>query len=275
MSLVVQELVMVKTFALEAEHQLERDDDFGNGLAVSLAQDGVELLLRVVVRERAIAVEPRAGLDKLIAAIDKAAISDAEKVPHVARIEDLNKARVAFKHAGIAPGRSDATRLVRFGFEFLETSFPRYFALEYRSISLAHQVRSEEIQRLLLEAERLMTDADHGGAMVKAAEAVSHLDGKLSNLFPPTSRANVFGDNNPGILNYMNGLRLMALAGLIGYDPRALMRFRGLAPSVLRGVTGSSQIIFNGPPSQYTAEHAAFAVGFAIDFALAVQKRLG
>jgi hypothetical protein len=45
----MQELVLVKGFAVEAERQLERGDDFGNGLAVSLAQDAAELLLRIVV----------------------------------------------------------------------------------------------------------------------------------------------------------------------------------------------------------------------------------
>lgn len=271
---VMQELVLVKAFAAEAEHQLERDDDFGNGLAVSLAQDAVELILRIVVRERPIAVEQRAGLDKLITAIDRAAQKDDDKVPHMARIEDLNKARVGFKHAGTAPSRQDAVRLVRFGAEFLEVAFPRFFSIEYRAVSMAHQIRRDEVQKRILEAERLLAEGMFHDAVVEAADAVSVVEQTLGNLLPPVSKANVLGDNDPAMVNYMNGLRLVALAGLVGYDPRALMRFRALAPTVLRGTAGSRQVLLKGPPSQYTSEHADFAVKFATDFALAVQKKL-
>lgn len=269
------DLVLVKTFALEAERQLQRDDDFGNGLAVSLAQDAVELLLRIVVRERHLTIEPRAGLEKLVAAVDKAAASSQEKVPHAARLEDLNKARVSFKHSGHCPTRGDATKLVRYGFEFLEESFPRFFAMEYRSVSLANQVKNPNVRDALLEAERRVAAEDWQAAVVEAAKAFAHVESSLTSFFPPTSRANVLGDNNPGVVNYLNGLRLVALAGLVGFDPRELMRFRGVAPSVLNGWDGlPPQIVFNGPP-QYTGEHAAFCMKFVLDMAVAVQRRLG
>lgn len=271
---VIQELVLVKEFADEAERQLEREDDFGNGLAVSVAQDSVELLMRIVVRERGLAIEPRAGLDRLVAAIDKAATGDDERVPHVARIEDLNKARVSFKHAGTAPSRPNALRLVRFAVEFLEVACPRFFGVEYRSISIVHQVRSDETRRFLVEAERLLTAGEYRDAMIEAADAVRVVESQLGSLFPSMSRANVTGDNNPGLINYMNGLRLISLGALVGYDPRALMRFRALAPHVSRSMSGQRFVTFSGPPD-YTVEHASFAVGFAIDFSLAVQKRLG
>jgi hypothetical protein len=227
------------------------------------------------VRERSIAVEQRAGLDKLVAAIDKAASGEDGKVPHLARIEDLNKARVGFKHAGTAPARVDAERLVRFGVEFLEVAFPRFFAVEYRLVSVAYQVRAAEVRGHLLEAERCLREGAFYDAIVEAADAVSGVEQVLGNVLPPVSRANIVGDNDPGVINYLNGLRLISLAGLVGYDPRALMRFRGLAPTVLRGVGGSRQVLLNGPPNQYRAEHADFAIKFATDFALAVQKRLG
>ena len=48
----MQQLVLVKQLAQEAERQLARKDDFGNGLAVSLSQDAVELLLREILRSK-------------------------------------------------------------------------------------------------------------------------------------------------------------------------------------------------------------------------------
>lgn len=275
MSHVVQELVFVKGFLIEAERQLQRGDDFGDGLAVSLAQDAAELLLRLVVRERGITIEPSAGLNKLIAAINKAAATESDSVPHLARIEDLNKARVNFKHAGICPSHSDATRLVRFGLEFLEVGFPRFFEIEYRAISLVHQIHDVAVQQFLLEAEVSMKTEDWREAVVAAAKAELQVEAALARLFPPTSGAGLRDGNDAGVVNYLNGLRLIALAGLIGYDPRDLMRFRALAPRVNGGYSGHPpQIVFTGI-FHFTRDDAEFCFKFAVDFALAVQRRLG
>lgn len=79
-------------------------------------------------------VPARATLDQMADAIDKHVSPQIGVVPHRARVEDLNKARVALKHSGMAPSREDTTRLVRYGVEFLETASPQYFGVEYRSI---------------------------------------------------------------------------------------------------------------------------------------------
>ncbi|SIT47331.1 hypothetical protein BN2476_560110 [Paraburkholderia piptadeniae] len=52
-------------------------------------------------------------------AIDRAAKSDHMKIPFKAKILELNKARVAFKRYGLAPGITASRRLVAYVSDFL------------------------------------------------------------------------------------------------------------------------------------------------------------
>ena len=274
MSHVVSELMLVKDFIAEAERQLDKSTDFGNGNAVSLAQDAIELLLRIVVRERGIPVDAKAGLEKLTAAIDKAATKDEERVPHAARVEDLNKARVGFKHAGIAPSRSDAIRLIRWGLEFLEVAFLRFFAIEFRQVSIAHQIRSAEIRALLLEAEARLSQGQYLESLIEAADAVNQTNAGLGALLPPISRQLESKVSIPIVTDYMKGLRLATLAALVGFDPRELARFKAVAPGVLRNEAGSRLAISPKGSGHPTEAEAQFGLKFATEFALAVQTKL-
>lgn len=117
---------------------------------------------------------------------------------------------------------------------------------------MAHQIRSDEVQKRILEAERLVAEGMFHDAVVEAADAVSVVEQTLGNLLPPVSKANVLGDNDPAMVNYMNGLRLVALAGLVGYDPRALMRFQCSRANGLARDRRSRQVLLKGPPPRST-----------------------
>lgn len=149
---------------------LARDTPFGDGQAVSLMQDAVELLIREVVRSDHIEVPTRPTLDQMADAISKAAVDESGKVPHRTRIDDLNKARIGFKHSGTAPSRDDARRLVRYGIEFLEVVVPRFFNIEYRRISLIHSIKSSEVLTLLESAQVAASEGRFNDAMADASE---------------------------------------------------------------------------------------------------------
>lgn len=271
-----QQLVLVKQLAEEAERQLAREDDFGNGLAVSLTQDAIELLIRIAVRTFDVDVPARATMDQMADAIGKS--DEARAVPHRARIEEVNKARVGFKHSGTAPGRADAMRLVRFGVEFLEVACPRFFGIEYRDLSLAHSIRSEEVRALLLAAEKYQSEGQYREAMIEAAYAVRAVEAKLERLMPsPPAPVRSAGDNEPALRSlqqYLRGLRLLSLAALAGFDARALVGFQSMAPNVSMSAAGERSTILHGPVT-YSEEQVTFAVKFAVAFAAAVQSRIG
>ncbi len=272
------QLAIVRLLAEEAERQLGREDDFGHGLAVSLSQDAAELLVRVYVRTKNLSIkEKRPTLEQMMDAIDAVA-QPGEGVPHRQRVDDLNKARVAFKHTGLCPSRADAERLVRYGVEFLEVAIPRFFGIPSRRVFLAYGVRSERIRAALVQAEEALLADQHAEAMVEAADAVSLADAPLRTLLPALPRVPAMrelgGPQMQILTDYAAGLRQVALAGLVGFDIRDLLRFRKLAPHVSHSLSGQRQVI-DQRLGQYTQDEAEFAVRFATQFALAVQRKLG
>ena len=272
------QLVLVKQFADEADRMLGRKSAFGDGQAVSLMQDAVELLIRAVARNLNVEVQARATLDQMVDAIGKVASDEFGKIPHRARIEDLNKARVGFKHSGTAPSSEDARRLVRYGVEFLEVAVPRFFDVEYRRISLAQSIRSAEILALLQRAEIAALEGRFNDAMVETSDAVGVVERSLSQVMPlpttPIRAPGVDGQAIEHLLKYLIGLRNVSIAAMMQFDLRDLMKFRQTAPRVSGSGPTRRQAVFNGP-MQYTAEQAESAIAFAISFALAVESRIG
>lgn len=273
MTVEAPQLVLIRQLADEATHQLGRGDDFGNGLSVSLMQDAVELLVRVVVRTRGIEVSGRATWDQMADAIGKDAVDESGKVPHRARLEDLNKARVAFKHTGTAPSKADARRLVRFGLEFLEVAVPRFMDIEYGKISLSIAVHNDEVRQLLQRAEKLLQEGAWRDAVIEATDAVNRAEVPTRTLLPPASSLSHLQGGSPGLVAYLDRVRLTSVASLIDIDPVELLIFRHIAPSVHRSMTGDRSVTLTH--SAYTEENARSAVEFATKFALAVERRFG
>lgn len=273
MTVEAPQLVLVRQLANEADRQLERDDDFGHGLAVSLMQDAVELLIRIVIRTRSIEVPARATWEQMADAISKSASNDDGKVPHRARLEDLNKARVAFKHSGTAPSKADAHRLVRFGLEFLEVAVPRLMGIEYGHISLCAAVRNEEVRALLVQAETMLAEGRWQDATIEAADAVKLSEAALHTLLPKASSISGMRDEYSGLAPYLDRLRLLAVGALVNIDPIELLVFQAIVPSVHRSATGLRSVV--STRTHASQEEAEGAVEFATHFALAVERRFG
>jgi len=273
MTVEAPQLILVRQLADEADRQLERDDDFGHGLAVSLMQDAVELLIRIVVRTRSIDVQARATWEQMADAISKTSDDEGGRVPHRARLEDLNKARVAFKHSGTSPSKSDAHRLVRFGLEFLEVAVPRFMGLEYTQISLCAAVRNDEVRALLVLAETMLAEERWGDAMVEAADAVKCSEVALHALLPMAASIAGMRETYSGLAPYLDRLRLLAVGALVNIDPVELVVFQGIVPSVSKAASGKRYVMSSR--THTSREEAEGAVEFAVHFALAVERRFG
>jgi len=236
-------------------------------------QDAVELLIRIAVRTRGIEVPARATWEQMADAISKAAADENGKVPHRARLEDLNKARVAFKHSGTSPSRADAQRLVRFGLEFLEAAAPRLVGIEYEQISLIAAVQNDEVRELLMEAEGHLKAARWQDAMVEAADAFGRSEATLHTLLPAASSISGMRDEYRGLAPYLDRLRLLAVGALVNIDPVELLVFQAIVPSVSRSTSGKRYVRITRMHA--SEEEAKGAVDFAVQFALAVNRRFG
>lgn len=271
----VQQLSLAKQFADDADRQLSRQDDYGNGQAVSLTQDAIELIVRAACRHRQVPnIADKATLDDMIKKLDEAEQQAGRPpTPHVTRIRDVTVTRNAFKHRGIAVTPADAQRLVRYGVDFAEAAVPQFFGLGWASLSLADAIRDEDVRQAVKLAESHLAESRHQEALVEAVAAVKLLERFLERLMPLAVWRAEF-DSNRSTTHYLNGLRLVSLAALIQLDLRALLRFQSLGVNVFTSAAGTRQVV-NTRGQDATPEEAVFAVVFARDFALSVQARLG
>lgn len=268
----LQQLVLAKQFLTEAEEHLLREDDYGNGQAVSLAQDSVELLMRAAARHHSVPLKPKDGFSGIVEALAVAPAKGIPALPQQARLEDLNKSRINFKHYGTAPSAADARRLVGYATIFAEEACDRYFELSWSGLSLADAIRSDEIRQRVKRAEQALHDRDLREAVIEAADAVHDVERQLSSLLPRAQWRGEF-DNNRGTVDYLNALRLVSLAALVNVDLVALLRFQQIGVQVVRTAGGRRHVNFSKTTAD-SEESATFAVAFARDFALAVQAKL-
>lgn len=283
------QIVLCRSLYMEAEAHLSRNGAVHAGLAVSIAQDAVELFLRAIIKSNP---QPNSKVPEEFAKcmdyIDTLAGSDDDRrVPFRARMNELNKARVNFKHYGLVPDRADVRRLLSYAQDFFETATPRFFSKEFSAVSMADMVLLPEAQKRLKRAEEcLMTDG-WGRALGYSAEAVDWVTNQL--LFSASQRvllappslgtvANEFTGMLKEIENYVHhlnaGSRRLSLMLALSVNIDELVRFESIVPFVRRRTSGeyiweSSHISEPG-----SREDAEFAVSFATRFAIEVQGRM-
>jgi hypothetical protein len=276
-------LLTVRQFAAESYRHVDAATDFGSGLAVSLMQDAVELFLRTAAKEHDIDVPKRAEFEELLALVGRGAPGP---VPATGKLRDLNRARIQFKHHGVAPAPAAAHKLVGYGEQFLEKASPLYFGLTLASISLADLVKTPTLRDTLRSAEDALGSEKFGEAMQKSREAYSGANHMLLTGVPTPdgtlpSVANVFNDLQERkalragfeyVLRYMGELRTQVVAAGVPIDKKRLAQFNRTAPSIVRTVGGRTSVNY---PATQTEKNARFCVQFAEEYALCVERHLG
>jgi hypothetical protein len=270
----VQQLSLAKQFVDDAERQLSRRDDYGNGQAVSLAHDAAELIVRTACKHRGVTnLRDNAILKEMVKLLDETEqAAGRPATPHFQRISDIANSRNGFKHRGTSVTEADARRFVRYGIDFAETALPQFFSLQWRELSLADAIRDAAVRSTIKSAEAYLAEERYKEALVEAVVAVQILERGLDKLLPRTQWRGEF-DSNRATADYLNGLRLIAFAALVQIDARDLMRFQSVGVTVTASRSGVRQVVF-AMGREPTSNEASFGVEFARDFALAVQARL-
>ncbi|MBP0611040.1 MULTISPECIES: hypothetical protein [Burkholderia] len=285
----LNQLVLCKQLYNEAEGFLSRKESVAYGLAVSVAQDAVELFLRAVIKQLpSNGQKPPEEFIKCMDYIDMAASGrDASRVPFRARMSELNKARVNFKHYGLVPNEVDAARLLGYAAQFFETGTPQFFQCEFANISLADLITSPEVRQKVKAAELAEREGDISEALGASAEAVElSALALLSRLQPreagflPKSLKNILGwDGESEFKRYIGDqferANRASLTLALSLNMNDLVRFRMLVPSVHK-MCGGNFVRHQRTHSSAapTADDAIFAVAFATRYALAVDARM-
>ena len=130
------QLLLCQKLAREAEIRLRQPSDFDKAIAVSMMHDAVELLLWTGCKEHNAKVADRAPFEDILNAL---ASKLQSPLPLRAKLADLNKARVNFKHYGLLPHALDAVKLVGYGQAFMETAVP-LLGLDVAGVSRIHLI---------------------------------------------------------------------------------------------------------------------------------------
>ena len=220
----LRNLLLSKRMFLEGVNFAENPDSVSSGLAISLFQDAIEIYIWALIKERNLQAKEGSTFTANIETIQNAGIP----LCYVAKIRELNKARVNFKHYGILLDQSEASKFQSIVDEFLRTSCQDHFGLNFDDISLADLISDKEISSKLKEAEELSSQGKYQESIEKAAIARSILFSKLDKYIPTVDRGlrevddalrriPEFGASQTFryLSNYLGALRETTLASLL------------------------------------------------------------
>ena len=170
-TLLLRRLTLPKFLYARARDAIERPQPPHSwGLATSLLQDAVEVLLRIAAEEHRIGVTDQTSFPKLLAAIAE----EFENVGgHRAGLTKLNTTRVAFKHRGQEVAERDARVFVVNVEAFLTETCKDAFNVDFASLSLADSIGHQRTQNWLEKAESAFGAEDYAEAVAHAARAMT------------------------------------------------------------------------------------------------------
>ena len=261
----------------KAESALDDSDPYSDGLAISLSQDATESLLRAVAKKARATVSRNAGIFEVWKSIEKA---EGKKLPFLASVEELNIARIGFKHHGNLPDSQTAVRLVAYAHQFLVEVARDFLQLEWHNVSLADAIGNEEVREHVKEAEIALQEMDIDLCLQKCALA-NHVIEQLIRLhLPKLPRGMGFATGTPldqivdALGNMVNTLSGHLGSTTLGLRPSDVSRFRSLIPQPLVSPMNKSSVQFvDHSKNRPSLEDAKFCVRYATDMALRFEQQ--
>jgi hypothetical protein len=281
----IEQLLLTKRLFQEGEKYSSSNDPISAGLAISLFQDSVESVIWLATKELGVNVKDNESftglLDKVHQELDA---KKSIKIPLKAKILELNKARVNFKHYGILPDVSQASKFSGYTENYLITIFELYFNKDFNDISMSDLIASDEVRLLIKQAEENLSIKDYNSCVAEIAKAKTILFYKIKLFIPEVDRNMV----NVAVLfdreissqirnvfkymsDYMNLLREISIVNLCGVSVKEYSHFIKIVPYAVVLGDGNFQVThaFN---NNYTEADAKFLLKFIIDLALKIQN---
>jgi hypothetical protein len=265
---------------------LERSAPYAAGLAVLNFHDAVELFLRTVGEDVGASIKERASLSEAMDEIDKAS---SKTLPYRVALSQLNRVRVQFKHAGLAP-RDDVARKLRGDVEgFFLSVFPTYVLLEYHEVSLVSLVKHRRCANWIRKAEKFLANdrwsdsveaSATAFAIYASAQRTQSHHRSLERIMRQTEpRGQSKNPIQPGVYDLAKAVekRLESLDEQLDWlslriDREGLRQFDDLTPTVNLAVSG--KLWSNETRSRESTEaDAVFCCNFVLDTVLKLQNR--
>ena len=193
------QIMLTKRLYLEASSFAVRHDAVSSGIAISMFQDAIELYIWTLIKERNLSAKDQAGLVSHIECLQKASIN----IPNAAKLLELNKARVGFKHYGNLPARSEIKKFQSYVEEFFRLAMLEHFGIKFDTLSLVDLVGNENVRTHLKLAEEKISLTEHQEAAGELAKAKALLFIALNRYMPQVDYGLRSADQ---ILNSIGGM---------------------------------------------------------------------
>ncbi|BAY87981.1 hypothetical protein NIES267_75230 (plasmid) [Calothrix parasitica NIES-267] len=280
----IEQLLLTKRLFEEGEKYSLQNDPISAGLAISLFQDSIESVIWLVTKDLGLNIKEKESftvlLDKVHQELDD---NQSIKIPLKAKIQELNKARVSFKHYGILPDISQANKFHGYTEAYLRTIFELYFKKDFDDISMSDLIASDEIRLLIKQAEKNLSIKDYKSCVDEIAKAKAKLFYKIKLFIPEV-------DRNLGIVDYlfdkqissqirkvfrymsdyMKKLREISIINILGISVKEYNHFSQMLPHANFFGVGNIQVIHKY--NNYTEEDTKFLLKFIVDLALKIQE---
>ncbi len=151
----LRRLICAKYLFLKGIDTIDRGGAFSSGHATLNFQDSVEMTLRAIAEYLGCQIREKESFSQIINIIGQKSKKD---ISGSTAFNQLNKARVNFKHFGLEPRLEDVIKFKDSLEEFYKKEIKKYFDIEYSEISLAILIEHRRIQNYLKEAEKLIGD---------------------------------------------------------------------------------------------------------------------
>lgn len=263
---------------LEARSVAASRDTVAAGMAISLLQDAVELYLWTLIKERSLPAKDQAGFVAHLECLQKAGIA----VPSAARLLELNKARIGFKHYGNLPAASEQAKFLSYVEEFFRSALPAHFGLEFDKLSLVDLISNTEVRDHLRLAEQQIGATEYREAAGELAKAKSLLFTALHRYIPQVDRSlrdadrvlnsidGVRGANAFAYLaEYLGTMREYALVSLLRLPLQDYLFLRASLPNANRAMSGQWYLNYNR--FSYTSEECNRALACIVNLSIQLQ----
>jgi len=253
------QLLLTKRLFGEASVYADRADPVSCGIAISMLQDAAELYIWTLVKERNLTTKDQAGFVSNIETLQKAGVT----VPYAAKLLELNKARIGFKHYGNLPAPEEARKHHTYVEDFLRSAMLEHFAIKFDDLSLVDLIADAEIKQHLQAAEKQFQLGSFRECVEDLAKAKVTLFGKLNRYVPKVDSClrdtdrilnRIDGVNNVNsfayLAEYLGTIRETSLVALLRLPLNDYNFLRTNLPSASKTVGGTWYMNHNR--SQYS-----------------------
>lgn len=145
---------------------IERGGPFSSGLGVLHFQDATEMVLRIIAEYLHCSLKESAAFNQIIDSIDSAGDN---KVSHRSALNQLNKARINFKHFGLEPKLEDAIKFRRDLEGFFPNVLKSFLDIDFHLISLTSLIGHRRTENFLNAAEKLIKEENFKDSICSSA----------------------------------------------------------------------------------------------------------